>query len=164
MVAKTYADLLKGISIINTTFFNEVPALRADIPEANITMLEVNWEPIGSLWLNASTVRGGNALGLDAAKGTYVGYAQVLEWTGDQYNEAAYSWVSNTTRKINDALKIAGLYDPFRYMGDSAGFQAQGFYDGYGAANAGKLLSISKKYDPQRVFQNLMPGGFKIGD
>ena len=163
MVAHTYADLLKGISLINTTFFNEVPSLRAQIPAANITIIEIDWEPIGSLWLKASASRGGNALGLDPAKGTYVCYAQVVEWTGSKYNDVAYGWVQNTGRKIEDALKHAGLYDPFHYMGDSAGFQTQGYYNGYGSANAARLLSISKKYDPQRVFQDLMPGGFKIG-
>jgi len=163
MVAKTYDDLLKGIGLINTTFFNEVPSLRAQIPAANITIIEIDWEPVGALWLKASAARGGNALGLDPAKGTYVFYAQVVEWTGAQYNDAAYGWVASTAGKIDDALKAAGLYDPFHYMGDSAGFQIPGYYNGYGAANAAKLMAISKKYDPQRVFQNLMPGGFKIG-
>ncbi len=163
MVAKTYPDLLKGISLINTTFFAELPSLRAQIPAANLSTLEIDWEPIGSLWLAASAARGGNALGLDPAKGTYVLYAQVVEWIGAQYDSAAYAWVVSTAGKIEQALKGAGLYDPFHYMGDSAGSQTQGFYAGYGAANAQRLGQVSRKYDPQRVFQNLMPGGFKIG-
>ena len=163
MVARNYADLLKGISLVNTTFFNEVPSLRAKIPDTNITIIEIDWEPIGALWLKASTDRGGNALGLDPARGTYVCYAQVVEWSGAQYNDVAYGWVQNTGKKIENALRDAGLYDPFHYMGDSAGYQVPEFYNGYGDANAAKLLSISKKYDPQRIFQNLMPGGFKIG-
>ena len=61
-----------------------------------------------------------------------------------------------------DATQEAGIYDPFHYMGDSAGFQIPGFYDGYGMGNGAKLEAISKKYDPKRVFQNLMPGGFKL--
>lgn len=71
--------------------------------------------------------------------------------------------MEDTTKAINDATKAAGLYSSFTYMGDSASFQTKNFYDGYGAANKAKLLSISKKYDPTRLFQTLMPGGFKIG-
>ena len=163
MVARTYPDLLKGISLIKTTFFSQVPSLRAQLPAANLSIIEIDWEPIGALWLRASATRGGDALGFDPAKGTYVCYVQVVDWIGEMYDEAAYAWVASTARKIEDALKGAGLYDPFHYMGDSAGFQVPGFYGGYGAENAEKLLAVSEKYDPQRVFQNLMPGGFKIG-
>ncbi|OBT96665.1 hypothetical protein VE01_04210 [Pseudogymnoascus verrucosus] len=87
---------------------------------------------------------GGNALGLDPKKGVYLAYAEVVEWFGSEHDEAA-----------------AGLYDHFNYMGDAAGFQA--VYPGYGAANEAKLLSISRKYDPTRTFQTLLPRGFKIG-
>lgn len=47
--------------------------------------------------------------------------------------------------------------------GDSAGFQLGAMYPGYGRASEKKLRDTSRKYDEQRVFQNLMPGGFKLG-
>lgn len=62
-----------------------------------------------------------------------------------------------------NATQGEGIYDPFHYMGDSAGFQSPGFYDGYGVGNRAKLQAVSRRYDPKRVFQNLMPGGFKLG-
>jgi hypothetical protein len=46
-------------------------------------------------------------------------------------------------------------------MGDAARFQK--IFPGYGDENADKLLSISRKYDSDRVFQILMLSGFKIG-
>jgi hypothetical protein len=33
----------------------------------------------------------------------------------------------------------------------------------YGATNVAKMASISKKYDPAQVFQQLQPGHFKLG-
>jgi hypothetical protein len=46
-------------------------------------------------------------------------------------------------------------------MGDSTYFQD--IYDGYGEENKQRLLDVSRKYDPERVFQKLLPGGYKIG-
>jgi hypothetical protein len=69
-------------------------------------------------------------------------------------------WVEETTDAINAATKKAGLYDPFNYLGDAAGFQK--IFPGYGAENHRRLVKIAQKYDPHAVFQSLMPGGFKV--
>ncbi|RDW84878.1 hypothetical protein BP6252_02468 [Coleophoma cylindrospora] len=158
----TYDELMQGVQIINDTFFGALPALYAQIPLANISIIELDWQPIGALWIDASTANGkpGNALGLDSSK-VYLCYAEVVEWIGSEYDTIVADWVESTTYAINNATLAAGLYDAFNYMGDSAGFQS--IYPGYGAENEAKLLSISREYDPTRFFQTNMPGGFKIG-
>lgn len=110
-----YDELLDGISIINNTFFEELPKLYAQVPAANLTTIQLDWQPIGDLWMKASAERGGNPLGLDPSK-VYLCYAEVVEWTGSQYDDAVAKWVENTTNKINEATKKAGHYDPFNYM------------------------------------------------
>jgi len=109
------AELLQGISIINSTFFAELPKLYAKVPAANLTTIQLDWQPIGSLWMEATAKRGGNALGLDPKK-VYLCYAEVVEWTGSKYDDAVMEWVEQTTNKINAATQKAGLYDPFNYM------------------------------------------------
>ncbi|THV45869.1 hypothetical protein BGAL_0442g00060 [Botrytis galanthina] len=161
IVGKTYDELLQGIKIINDTFYSALPELYAQLPAENISIIEIDWQPIGSLWLSASEANGGNALGLDSSKGTYLCYAEVVEWIGSAYDEIVAAWVEKTTYAINNATEAAGLYDPFNYMGDAAGFQS--IFPGYGATNEARLLSVSRKYDPTRLFQTLMPGGYKIG-
>jgi hypothetical protein len=163
VVGKTKVELRESIQIINDTFFSALPSLYAVLPQANISIIELDWQPISDLWISASTAnnQSGNALGLDASKGTYLMYAQVVEWIGSAYDEAVYEWIQNTTWAINNATSVAGYFDEFNYMGDAAGFQS--IYAGYGKANEEKLLDISRKYDPSRLFQTLMPGGFKIG-
>jgi hypothetical protein len=164
VVGKTEAELLQGIQIINDTFFNALPKLYAQIPTANISIIELDWQPIGQLWVDASHANGksGNALGLDpAAKGTYLCYAEVVEWIGCAYDNIVRDWVVNTTFAINNATDAAGLFDSFNYMGDSAWFQ--NMYPGYGADNEADLLRISREYDPERFYQTSLPGGFKIG-
>lgn len=155
----SYKELHQGISIINTTFFNQLPKLYKQIPTANLSTIQLDWQPIGADWIKASEANGGNALGLDSSK-IYLCYAEVVEWIGSAYDDIVAKWVEETTYAINNATQKAGLYDPFNYMGDAAGFQS--IFPGYGAKNHQKLISIAQKYDPHGVFQNLMPGGFKI--
>lgn len=154
-----YKTLLEGITIINTTFFNELPKLLNQVPMANISTIQLDWQPIGADWMRASESRGGNALGLDSSK-IYLCYAEVVEWIGSAYDDIVAEWVQETTYAINNATIKAGLYDPFNYMGDSAGFQR--IFEGYGEENHAKLQEVAKKYDPEGVFQRLMPGGFKV--
>ncbi|CBF86739.1 hypothetical protein AN2387.2 [Aspergillus nidulans FGSC A4] len=155
----TYGELYHGISIINSTFFARLPELYAKVPASAISTIQLDWQPIGKLWLDASAKAGGNPLGLDASK-VYLAYAEVVEWTDSQYDEVVMQWVEETTNAINAATKKAGLYDPFNYIGDAAGFQE--IFPGYGAENHRRLAKIAQKYDPHAVFQSLMPGGFKV--
>ncbi|EPS32646.1 hypothetical protein PDE_07606 [Penicillium oxalicum 114-2] len=155
----SYEELHKGVSIINSTFFNELPKLLAQIPKANISTIQLDWQPIGAKWIEASNARGGNALGLDSSK-VYLCYAEVVEWIGSEYDSIVFEWLESTTAAINQATEAAGLFDPFNYMGDAAGFQS--IFPGYGAANHHRLQSIASAYDPNQVFQKLMPGGFKV--
>ncbi|KAF7718012.1 Solanapyrone synthase [Penicillium ucsense] len=155
----TYDQLHKGVSIINSTFFNELPKLLAQVPAANISTIQLDWQPIGAKWMDASNARGGNALGLDSSK-VYLCYAEVVEWIGSEYDNIVVDWLKATTEAINKATQAAGIYDEFNYMGDSAGFQS--IFPGYGAANHRRLQSIASAYDPTQVFQKLMPGGYKV--
>lgn len=109
--------------------------------------------------MDASAKAGGNALGLNPGK-VYLAYAEVVEWTGSEYDDIVMQWVEETTYAINNATMKEGLYDPFNYMGDAAGFQS--IFPGYGAGNHQRLVNVAQKYDPNAVFQDLMPGGFKV--
>ncbi|KAE8147115.1 hypothetical protein BDV25DRAFT_143074, partial [Aspergillus avenaceus] len=159
VTGSTQTDLLTGISIINNTFFAELPKLTSQIPKENISTIQLDWQPIGASWLQASNSRGGNALGLDASK-TYLCYAEVVEWIGSAYDDIVLDWVQQTTYKINNKTMEAGLYDKFNYMGDAAGFQE--IFQGYGGDSLEKLRSVSGLYDEKGVWQRNMPGGFKI--
>ncbi|KAL4862150.1 hypothetical protein BDV12DRAFT_207443 [Aspergillus spectabilis] len=155
----TFDDLHRGISIINSTFFERLPTLYAHIPAGHISVIQLDWQPIGKLWMDASAKAGGNALGLDSSK-VYLAYAEVVEWTGSEYDEIVMQWLQETTWAINNATWQAGLYDAFNYIGDAAGFQT--IFPGYGTENHQRLVDVAQRYDSTAVFQSLMPGGFKV--
>jgi hypothetical protein len=158
VVGTTYDELLEGIAIINTTFFSQLPKLYEQIPAANISTIQLDWQPIGADWMEASEAKGGNALGFDSSK-VYLCFAEVVEWIGSAYDDIVAQWVEETTYAINNATQNAGWYDAFNYVGDAAGFQS--IFPGYGEENHAKLQTIARKYDPHSVFQTLMPDGFK---
>ncbi len=53
-----------------------------------------------------------------------------------------------------------GLWHPYIYQ-NYAG-KGQDVFDGYGEENRKRLREIRGKYDPEEVFERLVPGGFKI--
>ena len=164
VVGKDYESLLKGVQITNDVFLSAIPALHAVVPASTFNILEITWQPLGPMWQAGSKAANpkGNPLGFDPdTKGTYLCFAQVVEWKDNQYDDLVIAWAQNTTAAITAATKAAGLHDSFTYMGDAAGFNS--IFEGYGAANQQKLLDVSRKYDPQRLFQDLLPGGWKIG-
>ncbi|ORY13599.1 hypothetical protein BCR34DRAFT_623728 [Clohesyomyces aquaticus] len=154
LVVPSISNLFIAGTTTGKIFFDPFPSLFAHVPFSNFSLISIDRQPIGSSWTAGSKAVNpvGNALGLDTA---------MVEWFGSEYDAFIYSGVQNMTAAINAATQKARLFDVFNCMGDAAGFQA--IYSGYGAANKAKLPSISRKYDPDGVYQNLMPGGFKIG-
>ncbi|KAJ8069919.1 hypothetical protein OCU04_000327 [Sclerotinia nivalis] len=62
--------------------------------------------------------------------------------------------------KVDDSSKNAGLFNRYKYINYSAGYQDP--ISGYGDEMKSSLQAVRKKYDPEGVFQTVVPGGFKI--
>ena len=70
--------------------------VNAIVPEEDLQLVCVDWQPLGELWQKGSRASnpGGNALGFDPeTKGTYMAWAEVVEWKGSQYDEQVHAWV-----------------------------------------------------------------------
>lgn len=61
---------------------------------------------------------------------------------------------------VETYTKSRDMYDPFIFTNDA--YSSQAALESYGAENFNGLLSAQEKYDPNRVFQRLVPGGFKL--
>lgn len=61
---------------------------------------------------------------------------------------------------LTSYLHGAGALKDFQYI--NYAFQDQDPLGGYGKAALGKIEAAAAKYDPGRVFQDLVPGGFKL--
>jgi len=70
------------------------------------------------------------------------------------------AWSKNLRESIHSNNLAAGKGLAFMYMNDAADDQKA--LSGLPPANLAKLKTIRSKYDPNFVFRNLMPGGFKL--
>lgn len=62
--------------------------------------------------------------------------------------------------KIEQLTKTRNVYDPFVFLNDA--FTTQPVISNYGKANSEKMQLVSTAYDPSRMFQYKVPGGFKL--
>lgn len=69
---------------------------------------------------------------------------------------AADGWLAGA----KTAAAKAGLSNEFVYLNYAA--PGQDPLSGAGAANKANLRSVSKKYDPDQIFQKAVPGAFKL--
>jgi hypothetical protein len=57
-------------------------------------------------------------------------------------------------------LQKAKLYLPFKYLNYAD--VSQDPFSSYGKRNKAHLEAVSERYDPKKVFQKGVPGGFKL--
>ena len=71
--------------------------------------------------------------------------------------------IATTTRILNNAITTAEEMNlDYKYIYQNYASLNQSVFAGYGTANQQQLIQISKKFDPDQVFQKLQPGYFKL--
>ena len=64
---------------------------------------------------------------------------------------------------IEESIALAKTMQlDYRYIYQNYASSDQDVFSSYGQANKQRLIEISKKYDPNQVFQTLQPGYFKL--
>lgn len=64
--------------------------------------------------------------------------------------------------QIDTLSKSLGLYNEYSYF--NYAYKDQKVMRGYGKENLRKMRTLSKQFDPEGVFQRLVPGGFKLDE
>ena len=104
--------------------------------------------------------KGGNALGLEDEDAPLMLVIPSAMWTNAADDEIVYRTYSNWLARCTMRAKELGLHHRYLYMNYASQFQDP--IRGYGDKNAARLKEVAKKYDPDRVFQRLQPGYFKL--
>lgn len=81
-------------------------------------------------------------------------------WTNAADDALFNDAINSHINEINSFAASVGKSNPWIYTNYAD--KVQNPLAGYGADNVAKIKAVAAKYDPNAVFQNLMPGGFKV--
>lgn len=87
-------------------------------------------------------------------------YQPYISWQGSEQGALFQGAGADLVNRIREFVKSIGADNPYPYL-DCAD-KTQDPLVSYGSENVKKMKAAAKKYDPFGVFQNLVPGGFKI--
>ncbi|KAF2164260.1 hypothetical protein M409DRAFT_25603 [Zasmidium cellare ATCC 36951] len=118
------------------------------------------YQPIPTLFAKHGLDKGGNVLGLDRFNETLILWEAYLKWQGQEQDELFQAQATFLRNEISEYTKSIASDNPWLYLNYADA--AQNPLEGYGEANVNKIRAASKKYDPNGVFQYMVPGGFKI--
>ncbi|KAF1848040.1 FAD-binding domain-containing protein [Cucurbitaria berberidis CBS 394.84] len=141
--------------LINT-FYTLLPDVQ-NLPGAFPT---ISIQAITAGQLKGMQKNGGNALGLDAAKGPYFIMNMSSRWKNAADDAAILKFFSTIIKQVKAEAQKKGLDNAYIYMNYASQFEDP--IASYGAGNVGRLKQVSARYDPAGVFQNLHPGHFKL--
>jgi hypothetical protein len=85
---------------------------------------------------------------------------EAISWSSAEGDAEIYQFVNDVNADIESQLKAKDLMTRYIYLNDAS--KDQKVFESYGAESVKKLKAIRAKYDPARVYTDLMPGGFKI--
>ncbi|ROW09244.1 hypothetical protein VPNG_05899 [Cytospora leucostoma] len=148
-------DLYEQILEIVTT----APEL-ANITALTSGSLAIGLQPISESAVLAARKRSnrGNALGLETVNQTW--FVLDTGWYSAKDDTIAHKSTSAIHDKIRAAAVQKSLDLPYIFMNDAS--YSQQVIASYGSDNVEMLRGVQKKYDPLFVFQELVPGGFKL--
>lgn len=134
--------------------------LRKSIPDSNFSISMV-FQPLLASWTQHSVAKGGNMLGLERIPENCVILIVAVEVETFELStkvstpalKAMFSEIGSYATSLEKNVDFLYL----NYCGDS-----QDPLSTYGEENLKKMREASAKYDPTGVFQERVPGGFKI--
>lgn len=141
---------------LTNTFYKLLP----DVQNLAGAFPTISIQSITAGQLKGMQKNGGNALGLDASKGPFFVMNMSSRWTNAADDAAILKFFSTIIKQVKAEAQRRGLDNQYIYM--NYGSQFQDPIGSYGSANVNRLRSISHKYDPSQVFQELHPGHFKL--
>lgn len=101
-------------------------------------------------------------MGLDRYPDNNILFLTVLVWTDPAKSDEIYALNDYMLGNITQYTKSVGAFKPWQYI--NYAYESQDPIGSYGANNVRFLKKVSREYDPAQVFQNLVTGGFKLGD
>lgn len=116
--------------------------------------------PLTKALLENSKLAGGNAKDIDPADGPLFITLINPTWNSADDDERIHNAVEDLLVKFKQIASEKGLLH--RYIFTNYAYQDEDIFAGYGDDSVKRLKEVSKKYDPEEIFQKAVPGGFKL--
>ncbi|KAI1639660.1 FAD-binding domain-containing protein [Biscogniauxia mediterranea] len=120
------------------------------------------FQPLPAIVGRHGQERGGNILGISEKEGNAVILLGSLGVNGLDQEALGRKKMLAWKDELEQYTKGASTYIPYRYMNYADG--SQDVVSSYGEQSVLKMQAVSRKYDPDGIFQTRVPGGFKIPD
>ncbi|KAI1488667.1 FAD-binding domain-containing protein [Biscogniauxia mediterranea] len=120
------------------------------------------FQPLPAIVGRHGQERGGNILGISEKEGNAVILLGSLGVNGLGQEALGRKKMLAWKDELEQYTKGVGTYIPYRYMNYADG--SQDVISSYGEQSVLKMQAVSRKYDPDGIFQTRVPGGFKIPD
>ncbi|KAK1726997.1 FAD binding domain-containing protein [Colletotrichum acutatum] len=116
------------------------------------------FNPITWAFLAATNAQPGALQNIDESPACWI--EQTYSWTDEADDQVFDTFISDFNTRVRERLEPVGALYPFYYLNEAD--VGQPVFESYLTGNLGRLKEIRNKYDPARVFTDLMPGGFKV--
>lgn len=125
-------------------------------------VFSLSFQPLTQTIISKSAQSSGNSLGLDGSEGDLVNVLLTVQWVLAADDARINAAAKALFEKADAAAKAADTYNSYLYLNYAADYQKPIAI--YGAESVGFLRTVGRKYDPGRLFQEQVPGKFKLDD
>lgn len=149
----------EAMNIVHDTFFELAVKHLTDVPGIGATL---TFMPISKSSITAN--RGGgpasDPMGIDESQGPFIWVEESLGFQRAEDEDIATRFYEAVDKEIASRLAPLNVSTPYLYLNDAG--KEQPVFEGYDPANLRRLGEIRHKYDPDRIYTDQMPGGFKV--
>ncbi|KAK1147984.1 hypothetical protein N8T08_000500 [Aspergillus melleus] len=156
-VLNIHAANKKAIQIVHDTYLS---VAKESIP-SGVLVAALAFPAVTEKYITASRVNGGDPQSLDLDGAPYIWVEESITSLATVKDEDVDAFYEKANAEIKKNLDAAGIeMAKFIYLNDAN--PSQSVFDTFDPSSVQRLKKIRAKYDPNRVFTDLMPGGFKV--
>jgi hypothetical protein len=152
----TVKNELETLSVAHSAYVNAIAELRSANVKGLLWTLVL--QPLLPSWVHKGDT---NPMGLHDVHEPLVIVSFTVNWDDRRHDQLVHSMTRRTVEQIEKAALSRDTSHPWRYLNYCGGWQKP--FEGYGEANYTFLKDVSRKYDPDGLFQRGCVGGFKLG-
>lgn len=149
-----------AVDLVHDTFFD---AANSELSGIKGLTASISFQPVTKDFIQQGVRRGGvNPQGVNPDRAPYFWAVLNLSWQDPDDDVTSRAFARSITADIEAALDDKGVMGGYLYMNDAG--KGQPVFQNYPTDNLARLKEIRTKYDPLRIYTNLLIGGWKVLD